>query len=253
MSNFILNGINLTTGKDGQVTNSDTTTNSSKRAIGAALGLIGFSPPGIDSGITGLQGVTGLEGFQGITGLRGPTGFQGLTGNFLRGETGFSGVTGLFGRTGIKGVTGLRGVTGSQGYASYLLVTGAMTISATSEIIGVDTNTAYTLTLPSATGMSRSKTFLFQDETGTADVNNILINTQFFGGGPAGGVYNTINRTTGIRIDAPFMAVEIYSNGNRYLARVFKAGNTGIQGMTGIQGITGLQGITGSQGETGVS
>jgi hypothetical protein len=245
MADINIRGINLTTGQSQPAADNDILTTNENMAlreayVGPARGMPGTSPPGA-LGFTGTQGVTGALGFSGITGLQGTTGsigFRGETG--ILGETGLHGATGPRGRTGIQAVTGLRGVTGSQGYANYYFVFGSTGLASTAEIIGLaSTGGSFTVTLPSATGMQRSKTFILQDQAGVCGTNPVRVISQFYGGGP-GNLYGSINGTTGITINSPYMAVEIYSNGNRYLARSSKQGATGLQGITGAQGATGV-------------
>lgn len=244
MADIIINGINLTSGQQQTVSDNDILTTNDNLAIraagvGASRGLAGPSPRGV-MGLTGPQGETGLEGYPGITGAQGITGTAGIRGATMLGETGAQGFTGFFGRTGLIGATGVAGTTGAQGYAAYSFLFGATTITDTAEYIGLaSTGGAFTVTLPSATGVQISKTFVFQDQAGNADINNISIYSGFVGGGPDGS-WGSINGNTGIIIDSPYMAVEIYSNGNRYIARVSKTGSTGIQGETGVQGNTGV-------------
>lgn len=243
MADINISGVNLTSGQEKSVSDADILTSNDNVAlrgafIGSTRGIPGIGPQG-SYGFTGIQGVTGTTGATGIgaQGITGTIGLRGLTG---LGATGLQGRTGLIGATGsVIGNTGIQGNTGGLGFAAYSFLADATTITYSAELIGLaSTGAAFTVTLPSATGMML-KTFTFQDEAGYASTNNIVIHSAFSGGGPDD-LYGTINGYSGIRIDSPFMAVEITSNGNRYLARLSKTGATGIQGETGVQGTTGL-------------
>lgn len=229
MADINIQGIDQTTGKLRPVSGADTLVTASGEVI---LGVTGIR------GSTGLSGATGPQGAQGATGLIGATGVRGLTGT--RGVTGpqVQGATGLMGATGTDiGVTGTFGVTGSQGYGIYALLAGATTLTASVQVVGCDTTTSFTVTLPAAATAGVGKEYIIYDEIGNAATNNITI---------ARSGSDTINGQTTYLLDANFELVKLYSSGTNYYLRSLK-GVTGIQGATGVatQGATGIQGATG--------
>ena len=243
MADINLTGIDLSSGKNRPITSADVLTTNDNIAVrgfqlGASQGMPGIGPQG-QPGLTGDQGQTGTQGLTGVLGNQGITGALGIRGVTGMGVTGLQGATGIQGSTGIVvGETGVQGLTGSGSFARYSSLAGATTITYAAELIGLaSTGGSFVVTLPSATGMQQS--YIFQDEAGAAGINNISIWSEFVGGGPDG-KYGTINGATGVLIDAPYMALEIFSTGNKFLARTSKLGTTGLQGLTGVEGATGI-------------
>lgn len=216
MTNINPVGIDLSTGQFRPLKSSDFASDASANPLQGATGLPGVT--GIASGATGIKGQAGLTGIHGITGIR-PQGIQGITGGFLAGATGLTGQTGLEASVG--------GTTGLQGAGPYTLLTGATTIASQSYIIGLDSSGgSFTVTIP-LIGLQGppGKVFVFQDESGQADVNPVTLSA------PDNAFHYD---SADYIINKPYQAVEILNEGGTYFIYEFNIGYTGIQGFTGL-------------------
>ena len=83
-----------------------------------------------------------------------------------------------------------------------------VTLSETDHFVGVDTaTTSITVTLPLATTINSGKQLVIKDESGNAEVNNIIIKTDEFEGA-------TIDGYSEITITSNYGAVNLYYNGS---------------------------------------
>ena len=95
-------------------------------------------------------------------------------------------------------------IPGGGGF-SRTAVTGSLTASVNSSILGVSGTTAIDIRLPSASDYSAGQNFIVKDESGAADTKNITIRTSGS---------QKIDGASSIVLESPFAAVNIYSNGS---------------------------------------
>jgi hypothetical protein len=96
------------------------------------------------------------------------------------------------------------GIGSSGVFFARTVVNSTQVISKTSYYIGVSASSNITLTLPLANMTSVGQTFVFKDEIGSAGTYDIFIATA---------MNNTIDGITSVKLESPFGAVNIYSNG----------------------------------------
>jgi hypothetical protein len=84
-------------------------------------------------------------------------------------------------------------------------ISSSVTASATDYFIGVSASTNLDIRLPGAETLTSGQTFVIKDENGTAGTHTILIL-------PSGS--QKIDNNTSIRLESPFAAVNVYSNGS---------------------------------------
>lgn len=83
-------------------------------------------------------------------------------------------------------------------------VTTHTTSSTSSKILGVNATASLEIRLPAASGYSAGQYFTVKDEGGNASSNNIIVKTTGA---------DTIDGVSSIRLESPYAAVNIYSNG----------------------------------------
>ena len=258
-------------------------------ATGTAGGATG------ETGIQGSTGETGIQGATGETGIQGATGETGIQGS--TGQTGIQGATGATGQQGSTGETGIQGTTGetgahaptvlfdTSGNASVAYGDLTTTITQSSGLSHVFTQTfaanngwAFTFDIPTFTATSLQVSpepilgyhivlqagtiYLVATPIGsyvTGDTIQILYSPVVDSNGHNYFIYQNGTLLASETIPVSAYHVELYLSAGSYPQsatisniQFVGTGTQGSQGVTGSTGSQGTQGITGHTGPQGI-